>query len=396
MNISPLPTPYTLFTPADLDTITFTSIQSPTDLDQEGLFPVTITTGDTTPQVLLSLSLTPTEDHTVTLTSLRPIILDYIDSLTPTATAQPTRHFITLSLATAQQRYDFTILAARQPLTLPTATLFQSFLTPAATLVRPLPPTAQYEPLHILETITQENSPLPTAHVTALWTDGYKARRTEQALTPATLETYENTLTDDDQPAYYRISTLNAAPTLLQPPTDDTTTATPYQLISYDIQCGPRRQSYRIIPPSLTLTSDGPRPILYANAFYLPEVIYFYGSTTHTHKPTYTALRTYRALTINYERTLVPTFTLHTGPLLPATLAQLPDLIISPRPYLLLSPDGSSLAPITLTEASHAPTTIPTDLQTATITYRRPDDTFSLSIATTPRTFDPTFDTTFY
>lgn len=386
-----------LLTPSDLDVITISDITD-RDLDQDGLFPFLLFSGNSQTGALLTLSLVPSSERTVQVTGIRSILLDYIDTLTDTATGISSTHFLTLSIEAGQTRYTFPLLTARQPLSIPTSALFTTFLTPSAALVRPLPPTAQYEPLHLLVSYQDptENkdytapSP-PPVHATALWLSAdSQAVRTSQTLTPALIEDF----TFEDTGQHYLLFTLNAAPTLLTPP-DDPTTA-PYQLLSYTLQSGPRRQSYRIIPPSLTLTTDGPRPVLYANTFYLPEVIYFFGSTTRTYKPTYTSLRTSQGQTINYERTLQPTYCLHTGPLFPSTLRLLPDLLVSPHPYLMLTPDGTHLQPITPTEASHAPTTTLTDLHTSTLTYRVPADTFLLTLSLTARTFDPSFDLTFH
>lgn len=346
------PTIPTVVFPHEIDQFTITGVTTDT--------PITITLGTTT---ILSATLTPTPQGTIPFTDMaayisermQAIALDGYTPLTLTIAAAGT------TLATTTLRYcTATLTATAQDV------IRDAFLTTAVAGIKTIPADSCEEYLAWAPQSATERRQGPLIRATWYSPTLHRTAITEQIL-PILHKTTHTAI-------------ANVSPATLQPP------ATGYHLTAYTATLAARTMRYQIAPTGLTQATT-PTTLTFTNIFGLADRFYFYGTLTTQVKPTYTAARIGSATT-NYHIEANPTYTATTGPLNPSTHALLRDLLTARQVWM-------GTTPVTLTEADYKTTDSPTDIQTATVTFRRQTEGITQPDILPHSTFDTTFDYTF-
>lgn len=179
------------------------------------------------------------------------------------------------------------------------------------------------------------------------------------------------------------IRSVDVSPRTVPPPSPEA------RLVAYTVAVGRRSQTFRMVQDGVAV--HGPATAIeFGNAFGQLETYPFFGAVERELKPTYTvgvAGGAYR----NYDIRATPTWKAHTGPVPDSMLPLLDDLVTARR--LWRAEDGSELA---VTDCELKSTTRPDAPQQYTVTWRTCREGRTLRPERPERTFDDTFDKTYY
>lgn len=178
------------------------------------------------------------------------------------------------------------------------------------------------------------------------------------------------------------IATADVSPRRLKAPKDGCT------LVRYTASVGRRSQPYAVIQPDTDLHPV--TALRFRNVFNRDDTFYFFGKVEQEVKPTYSSISV-QGITLNYRIETQPTWKAHTGPMGDAEECLFADLVQARHVWRM--DDGTEL---TLTDCEFKPTNGSSDLLSGTLTWREAAEGCTFRPAVPVRTFDKTFDPTFY
>lgn len=178
------------------------------------------------------------------------------------------------------------------------------------------------------------------------------------------------------------IATADVSPRLLKAPQDGCT------LVRYTVSAGRRSQTYAVIQPDTDLHPA--TALRFRNVFNQNDTFYFFGKVEQEVKPAYSSISV-QGITRNYRIETQPTWKAHTGPMGDAEESLFADLVQARHVWRM--DDGTEL---TLTDCEFKPTNGSSDLLSGTLTWREAAEGCTFRPAVPVRTFDKTFDPTFY